>query len=265
MKITAIHAYQVDLPLHEGRYNWSGGNFVAVFDSHGRGGRDRRRPHRLGRGLPARARLPAGLRQRRARRHRRSSGRTCSASTRASSAQLNRRMDQALQGPSLREVGASTSPAGTSSARRRACRWRRCWAAATARTSRSTAPSRRRRPKPWRQARRRLPRRGLPQVPAQGRRRPRRRHRAHPRLRARCCKPGDVLVADANTGWTDARGGARGATRCATSTSTSSSPARPTRSACAVRGGTRPALRARRGHRRLGDAACAAMPTGRWT
>lgn len=33
MKITAIKAYQVDLPLREGRYNWSGGNFVEVFDS----------------------------------------------------------------------------------------------------------------------------------------------------------------------------------------------------------------------------------------
>ena len=33
MKITAIHAYQVDLPLREGRYNWSGGNFMEVFDS----------------------------------------------------------------------------------------------------------------------------------------------------------------------------------------------------------------------------------------
>ena len=33
MKITRICAYQVDLPLVEGRYNWSGGKFVAVFDS----------------------------------------------------------------------------------------------------------------------------------------------------------------------------------------------------------------------------------------
>lgn len=33
MKITAIRAYQVDLPLHEGTYKWSGGNSVAVFDS----------------------------------------------------------------------------------------------------------------------------------------------------------------------------------------------------------------------------------------
>ena len=33
MKITAIRAYQVDLPLHEGTYKWSGGNVVTVFDS----------------------------------------------------------------------------------------------------------------------------------------------------------------------------------------------------------------------------------------
>lgn len=33
MKITAIRAYQVDLPLREGRYSWSNGNYVDVFDS----------------------------------------------------------------------------------------------------------------------------------------------------------------------------------------------------------------------------------------
>jgi L-alanine-DL-glutamate epimerase-like enolase superfamily enzyme len=33
MKITRIQAFQVDLPLHEGSYNWSGGKSVAVFDS----------------------------------------------------------------------------------------------------------------------------------------------------------------------------------------------------------------------------------------
>ncbi len=33
MKISAIRAWQVDLPLKEGRYNWSKGNFVEVFDS----------------------------------------------------------------------------------------------------------------------------------------------------------------------------------------------------------------------------------------
>ncbi len=33
MKIRAIRAYQVDLPLHEGSYQWSGGKSVSVFDS----------------------------------------------------------------------------------------------------------------------------------------------------------------------------------------------------------------------------------------
>lgn len=33
MKITGLKAWQVDLPLKEGRYNWSNGNFVEVFDS----------------------------------------------------------------------------------------------------------------------------------------------------------------------------------------------------------------------------------------
>ena len=33
MKITRISVFQVDLPLHEGSYKWSGGKSVAVFDS----------------------------------------------------------------------------------------------------------------------------------------------------------------------------------------------------------------------------------------
>src|SRR5258708_20842129 len=33
MKINRIIAYHVDLPLHEGSYNWSGGKAVTVFDS----------------------------------------------------------------------------------------------------------------------------------------------------------------------------------------------------------------------------------------
>jgi len=33
MKITRIRAYQVNLPLHEISYKWSGGNYVNVFDS----------------------------------------------------------------------------------------------------------------------------------------------------------------------------------------------------------------------------------------
>ena len=33
MKISKISVYQVDLPLKEGSYNWSGGKSVQVFDS----------------------------------------------------------------------------------------------------------------------------------------------------------------------------------------------------------------------------------------
>jgi L-alanine-DL-glutamate epimerase-like enolase superfamily enzyme len=33
VKITRIFAHRVELPLHEGRYAWSGGKFVEVFDS----------------------------------------------------------------------------------------------------------------------------------------------------------------------------------------------------------------------------------------
>ena len=33
MRITAINAYQIDLPLKEGSYKWSGGKSVTVFDS----------------------------------------------------------------------------------------------------------------------------------------------------------------------------------------------------------------------------------------
>jgi L-alanine-DL-glutamate epimerase-like enolase superfamily enzyme len=33
MRITGIKAYRVELPLHEGSYKWSGGNVVNVFDS----------------------------------------------------------------------------------------------------------------------------------------------------------------------------------------------------------------------------------------
>ncbi len=33
MKITALNVFQVDLPLKEGRYSWSNGNYIDVFDS----------------------------------------------------------------------------------------------------------------------------------------------------------------------------------------------------------------------------------------
>lgn len=33
MKFSAIRAYQIGLPRKQGRYNWSSGNSVSVFDS----------------------------------------------------------------------------------------------------------------------------------------------------------------------------------------------------------------------------------------
>ena len=33
MQIRRLHVYQVNLPLHEGSYKWSGGKSVSVFDS----------------------------------------------------------------------------------------------------------------------------------------------------------------------------------------------------------------------------------------
>jgi hypothetical protein len=33
VKISEIRVYQVDLPLVEGRYSWSEGKYVEVFDS----------------------------------------------------------------------------------------------------------------------------------------------------------------------------------------------------------------------------------------
>src|ERR1700744_2406516 len=33
MKIIAIKAWQVDLTLKEGRYSWSNGNFIEIFDA----------------------------------------------------------------------------------------------------------------------------------------------------------------------------------------------------------------------------------------
>ena len=61
MKITRISVYQADLPLKK-PYFLSGGKLR--FDAtrqHHRVGRDRRRRHRLGRGVPLGRHLSAGL------------------------------------------------------------------------------------------------------------------------------------------------------------------------------------------------------------
>ena len=222
MKITRIAAYRVELPLHEGSYNWSGGKSVSVFDStivrvetdtglvgHGevcplgpfylpayadgvRAGIAELGPHLIGEDPPelGQAQPPDGRR---------------------------------AQGASLRQVGHRHRLLGHPRPGRRACRSACCWAAATATTSCSTAPSRRSRPRPWPEGRR-LSGRGLPPVPAQGGRRSRTRHRPHPRRRRR--------ARSRATAWSPTPTPAGSCTRpcawcgrCATSTSTSSSPA----------------------------------------
>ena len=86
MKITAIKAWQVDLPLKEGRYSWSNGNFVEVFDATVVAVETDAGITGYARVLPAGLRVPAGLRRRRARRPCGDRTRSSSASTRAISA-----------------------------------------------------------------------------------------------------------------------------------------------------------------------------------
>ena len=131
MKITAIRVYQVDLPLREGRYNWSGGNFMEVFDSHRRRRRNRRRHHRLRRSAARSARptcpptpracAPASTR----------SAHNSSATTRTDLWPLNHHMDAVLRGhPYVKApidiacwdiLGQGRGPARLQAARRRAC------------------------------------------------------------------------------------------------------------------------------------------------
>ena len=112
---------------------------------------------------------------------------------------LNRRMDAALAGTSLRQVGdrhgllghprQGDGPAGLRPAGRALRRRLRPLSGDLAGGARGDGA-----------ARGRLPRRGLSPVPAEGRRRSAGRHRAHPAVAAEL-QPGDRLVADANTGW----------------------------------------------------------------
>ena len=76
VQITRIRAYQVALPLHEGSYKWSGGKSVSVFDSTIVAVETDAGIDGLGRGVPARAVLPARLRRGSARRHQRTRRRT---------------------------------------------------------------------------------------------------------------------------------------------------------------------------------------------
>ena len=127
---------------------------------------------------------------------------------------LNRRMDAASRGIPMSNR-ASTWPAGTFWARRRASRCACCWAAAMATILGSTAPSRRSRPRRW-------PRR-VAGYRAEGYRRFQLKVGGDPdvdiaRIRAVAAmlEPGDRLIADANTGWLmhDALRVVRGRARC---------------------------------------------------
>ena len=265
MKITGIRAWRVELPLHEGSYNWSGGKSRRP-SSTARSSRVETDAglDRLRRGLPAGAVLPAGLRRGRPRRASRELGPHLLGDDPRELGRLNRRMDAALKG----------HPYVKSAHRHRLLGHPRP-GDRPARLHAAGRPLRRRlRPLPrhlagvarrdGRQGRR-LPRRGLPPVPAQGRRRSRRRHRAHPRRAPRVLQPGDRLVADANTGWTHARGGLRVVRRGARRRRLHRAALPDLRGVPGRPPPHRPAVRARRDHRRPGRCCCAAMPTGRWT
>ena len=182
MKITRIRAYQVDLPLHEGSYKWSGGKSVTVFDStvvqvetdagadaatarSARSGRSTCRP------TPT-ACAPAS----------RSWGRTCSAKTRCQLPEAEPPHGRRPQGARLRQVGhrhgllghprQGDGAAGLHAAGRPLRRRLRPLSRHLAGVARGDG-----------EPRRRLPGRGLSPLPAQGRRRSRRGHRAHSRRR----------------------------------------------------------------------------------
>ena len=230
MRITAIKAWQVDLPLREGRYSWSNGNFVEVFDSTvvavetdaGITGYAECCP--LGSAyLPAYAEgVRAGLEE----------------------------IGPKLIGLDPRDLGVAEPAHGRGAARPRlrqgADRHRllghpgQGGRAAGLQAARRRGAGRRRalprdladcRPRRWRATSPATAPRATPSSSSRSAATPTTTSPASAPCRA-ILQPGDVLVADANTGWTMARSGARRVRRRATSTSTSSSRARPTRSAC---------------------------------
>ena len=149
MKIRRIAAYRAELPLHEGRYNWSGGKSVTVFDS--TIVRVETDAGLIGHGevcplgpfyLPAYAEgVRAG--------HRRA-GAAPARRGPAAARQAQPPDGRGAQGPPLREVRHRHRVLGHPRPGDRAARVRRCSAGATARTSSSTARSRRSRPTRWR-------------------------------------------------------------------------------------------------------------------
>ena len=219
VKIRRILAYRVELPLHEGSYKWSGGKSVSVFDS--TIVRVETDTGLVGYGevcplgpfyLPAYADgVRAGLRE---------LGPHLLGDDPRELGKLNRRMDAALKGHPYVKSG-STSPAGTFSARRPACR------SATLLGGRYGEDVRL-----YRAISQESPDAMAANVAgyrAEGYRRFQLKVGGDPdvdieRIRAVAAKlqPGDRLVADANTGWRSTRRCASSGL-CATWTSTSSS------------------------------------------
>ena len=173
MKITRILAYRVELPLHEGSYKWSGGKSVTVFDSTIVARRDRRR-----------ASSATARSARSGRSICRPTPTACAPASRELGPHLlgedpraARRSSTAAWTPRSRAIPtsspASTSPAGTSSARRPGMpvcellggRYGDDFVLYRAISQES--------PEAMAAQRRRLSRRGLPPLPAQGRRRSR--------------------------------------------------------------------------------------------
>ena len=169
---------------------------------HGRARRYRCRHYGLRRSLSSRPGLSARLRRGRARgnrRNRSSSDWRDALPTRKAQPPHECR----AQGPPLRQIGARHRLLGHFRAIRRPCASASCWAGATAAAPRSTARSLRSPPRRWPPASGNTAR-GLPPLPTESRRRARNGYRAHPRAAAEL-RPGDRLVADANTALADAR------------------------------------------------------------
>ena len=229
MKITAITAWQVDLPLVEGRYSWSRGNYVEVFDSTvvavetdaGITGYAECCP--LGSAyLPAYAAgVRAGLKE---------LGPKLIGHDPTDLDGLNRTMDAALRGhPYVKSpidiacwdiLGKSDGPAGLHAARR-------AGTGTDCALSRHLAGIGRRR---WRKRSPATAPKATPSSSSRSAATPMRTLPASVPCRA-MLRPGDILVADANTGWTRADAAARRQRGRANSTSISSSPARATRNA----------------------------------
>ena len=199
MKITRISVFQVDLPLHEGSYKWSGGKSVEVFDStvvrietdagvQGHGEVCPLGPFYL----PSYARgVRAGLEE---------LAPQLIGEDPTQIERLNRTMDRALKGHPYVKSAIDIAAWDVLGQVPRGCRCASCSAGATGTTSFSTAPSRR------------IPRRRWPRASrataSKGYRRFQLKVGGDPdidieRIRAAAAvlEGGDKLIADANTGW----------------------------------------------------------------